>query len=33
VVYRIEQVATATVGEYQDVPVEPVVIHKVEVID
>jgi peptidyl-prolyl cis-trans isomerase B (cyclophilin B) len=33
VVYRIEQVATSTVGEYQDVPVEPVMIHRVEIID
>jgi peptidyl-prolyl cis-trans isomerase B (cyclophilin B) len=33
VVYSIEQVATAPAGDYQDVPVEPVVILKVNVID
>ncbi len=33
VVYRIEQVATTTTGEHQHLPVEPVVILKVEVID
>lgn len=33
VVYGIEQVPTASVAGHQDVPVEPVVIHKVTVID
>jgi peptidyl-prolyl cis-trans isomerase B (cyclophilin B) len=33
VVYTIEQVATARAGDYEDVPVAPVVILKVEVID
>jgi peptidyl-prolyl cis-trans isomerase B (cyclophilin B) len=33
VVYRIEQVAVAATGEHQHLPVEPVVIVKVEVID
>lgn len=33
VVYRIEQVAVATAGEHQHLPVEPVFILKVEVID
>ena len=33
VVYRIEQLPTTAVGEHQNVPVEPVVIQSVEVID
>jgi peptidyl-prolyl cis-trans isomerase B (cyclophilin B) len=33
VVYAIEQVATKPSGEHRDLPMEPVVIHKVEVID
>lgn len=33
VVYRIEQVAVARTGEHQHLPVEPVVILKIEVID